>query len=154
MNPKTKGVIFLALFLSITITIFIIIFNLDTKHSDQDEKRRLAMVGNIQFKGKVINSKVYDFAGKSYYMICVQLDTCNVKSCYVLNDLCALKIKNNIATMPGSVYDSYLGIPKYIEINMSNKGKMKLYFNSGTVDEPEWLFHANGLTEKDLNSCN
>jgi len=99
MNRQTKQVAFLLLFLIVMITVFIIIFNLQTKQSDKDEKKRVDIIGNIQFKGKVINSKVYEFAGKNYYMICVQIDTCNVKTFYVLNDLCALKIKNNIATI-------------------------------------------------------
>lgn len=154
MNSKIKGISLLLLFFIIVITAFIVIFKLGNRQSERDEKRRLAIIGNVQFKGKVINSKVYDYAGKSYYMICVQLDTCNVKSFYVLNDLCALKIKNNIATLSGSVYNPDLGFPVYAEINIANKGKTKLHFKNGTIDEAEWLLHTNGLTEKELNFCN
>lgn len=154
MNVQTKQVAFLSLFLIVIITVFIIIFILQTKQSDKNEKKRVDIIGNIQFKGKVINSKVYEFAGKNYYMICVQIDTCNVKTFYVLNDLCALKIKDNIATLSGSKYSPDFGFPDYVEINMNKDGKTKFHFKNGTVDEFEWLLHTNGLTEKDLNFCN
>jgi len=154
MNPKTKGVIVLLSFFVIMIAVFTIATISDNKHSDNEEKERFALVGKIHFKGKVIDSKVYPFAGKDYYMVCVQLDTCNVKNFYVLNDLCALKIKNNIAAFSGSVYNPNLGFPTYIEINMKNDGKTKVQFKDGTVYEYKWLLHTNGLTPEQMNICN
>ena len=154
MNPLTKKGILPLFFLIMAIAVIIIILKLQSKQSDQVEKRRIDVIGSIKFKGKVINSNVYDFAGKKYYMICVQLDTCNVKSFYVLNNLCALKIKNNIATLSGSVYNPDLGFPEYVEINMNNDGKTKFHFKDGSFDEFKWLLHTNGLTEKEMSFCN
>jgi len=110
------------------------------------------MIGNVQFKGKVIDSQVYNFSGKPYVVICVRLDYSTVKKIYILNDLCALKIKDNVATMSGAAY-SKNGCPTYVEVNLNHTGRTKFYWKDGKNEEFEWLLNTNGLMEKDLNRC-
>jgi hypothetical protein len=83
----------------------------------------------------------------------VRLDYCNVKNFFVLNDLCALSIKNNIATMSGSVYDPNDGFPVYVEVNLNRTGETKFVFKDGSTDEFSWLLHVNGLIKADLMTC-
>src|ERR1700733_12694596 len=119
MTNTKRALLIVAIFLVVMITFFIIMMRNWMNQSSQDEKSRLSVTGNIQFKGKVINSKVYDFGGRNYYLICVQLDTSNVKSFYVFNDQAFLKIKNNIATMAAGFLDTYYGAATYVEVNMN-----------------------------------
>ncbi|QEC79299.1 hypothetical protein [Mucilaginibacter ginsenosidivorax] len=153
MNTKTKGIFFILFFLIAIIVIFIIVFNLQSNRSDQVDKDRLALTGNVQFKGKVIKSKIYEYAGKNYYMICIQLDTCNVKKFYVFNERSALKIKNNIATISAGVFVPYYGVVNYVEVNIKNNKKIKFFYKTGDIHEYELNLANNGLSENDMNLC-
>jgi len=86
-------------------------------------------------------------------MLCAHLEYATVQNFYVLNDLCAIKIKNNIATMSGTVYDPNVGFPTYVEVNLNRTGITKFYFKDGTTDQFESLLRANGLSDGDLDIC-
>jgi len=112
------------------------------------------MVDSISFKGRVINSKTYQFGGKNYYVICVRLDYTNVKNCYILNDLCAIKIKNNIATMAAGFLTSANGVVDYVEVNMNHNKREKFTFKNGFIDEFGFGLSNLGLTQQDMDYCN
>lgn len=154
MNIKIKGIIFLVIFFTVAVTGIIIIFITSDHRSDEQQKQRLAITGNIEFKGKVINSKIYQYAGKDYYMVCVKLDTCNIKNFYVLNDICALKIKDSKATFSAGVYVPYDGIVDYVEVNVKKSGKIKYRFKNGDVGEYELVLANSGVSTEDMNVCN
>jgi len=153
MNPKTKGYIFIPGFIICMIIFFVICSKISSSHEDSEDKQRKSIIGNVQFKGKVISSKIYSYAGKPYYMLCAHLEYATVQNFYVLNDLCAIKIKNNIATMSGTVYDPNVGFPTYVEVNLNRTGITKFYFKDGTTDQFESLLRANGLSDGDLDIC-
>jgi hypothetical protein len=123
------------------------------KKNDQENGLRKSQVANIQFKGKVINTKMIDRYGKKYLILCIALDYTNTNNFYIFNDLNALKIKNGIATIPGGLFEQNL-IPTYVEININNSLKNKIYYQNGEVHEYELGLGSGGLKEKDMNSCN
>lgn len=118
----------------VALTIFIVSVVWQKKQDLENEKKALSIIGGVQFSGRVIHHKVYDFGGRNYYMVCVKLDYANVKSFYVFNDLCFLKIKDSIATMATGFYNPYLGAATYIQVNIGNDRREKYYYANGQVD--------------------
>ena len=140
-------------FIGFIIFAIVTIINTD-EQSDIDQAKRMELVGKIQFKGKVISSKIYDYGGKSYYFVCVKIDTSNTKNFYIYNSLCGFKIKNGIATMALGVFDSYFGPAIYIEANINNNHLVILHYKKGEPDRYIFTLDPDGLKEKDLNACN
>jgi len=154
MNPIVKNVI---LILTMILTVFtVFIFNMvrSEKKAAKSNADRTAMVKGIQFKGKVISYKKFDFGGRDSYMICVKLDYSNTKSFYKLNDLCFLKIKDSIATMAVGQVDSYYGMPVYVEVNINNNGMEKYTYPGGKANEFDESLGNYNLTVRDINTCN
>lgn len=138
--------------IAIILAIFLLIV-IENKKNVQENDLRKSLVANIQFKGKVINTEIIDRYGKKYLILCIALDYSNTNNIYIFNDLCALKIKNGIATIPGGLFEQNI-IPTYVEINMNNSLKNKIYFQNGEVQEYELGLGSGGLKEKDMNLCN
>lgn len=113
--------------------VLFIIFNTirQDKEADLNDHRRLATIGNIQFKGTVISSNTYDRGGRNYFLICVRLDYTNTKAIDIANDLCLIRIKDNIATMAAGFLDPYFGVPRYVEVNINNSGVQKYIYAQG-----------------------
>jgi hypothetical protein len=154
MTIQQKGLIFIGLFITILLLVFIIT-TISANRDDELRDRKLnEYVGKVQFKGKVIHSKIYQYSGKDYFMICVQLDYSNFKEYYVLNDYCFFKIKNNIATMAVGVFNPNYGIPKYVEVNIANSGVEKFVYANGTANDFGLSLANWGLTKDDMNVCN
>ena len=154
MKQGIKVLIFIAIILTCVVIFIFIDQNNASNEAGKDQINRMSLIGNIQFKGKVIKSKVYDYGGKSYYMICVKLDYTNTNNFYVLNDLCGIKIKNGIATMAAGVLDSYYGIANYVEVNINNNRKVICHFKNGDKGEFMFTLDPEGLSQNDMNTCN
>jgi len=154
MTVRQKGFLFLGVFF--TIFLLIIVFTLvsDHKEAELGDKKYNEYVGKVQFKGKVVNSRIFKYGGKPYLMVCVQLDYSNYKEYYVLNDYCFLRIKNNIATMAVGFFNSDNGIPKYVEVNIKNNRIEKFTQADGTIDTVGLNLANYGLTRDDMNTCN
>jgi hypothetical protein len=151
-----KAIIKILLVLLISAFIFFLVFQFvsyTNKKNRAEDRDRKSFVENIQFKGKVIKSTVIDRYGKQYVLLCIKLDYTNTDSIYIFNNLCALKIKDGIATMPGGLYDKDL-IASYVEINMNNSSKNKIYYKNGQVGEYEIGLGSGGLIENDMKDCN
>ena len=138
----------LAVLLAVILQIII-----ETKKDARNNELRKSLVKNIQFKGKVIDSEIIDRYGKKYLILCVVLDYTNTNNIYIFNDLCALKIKNGIATITGGLFEQNL-TAAYVEINISKSLKNKIYFQNGVVQEYDLGLGSGGLLEKDMNLCN
>ncbi|MDN3580543.1 hypothetical protein [Mucilaginibacter flavus] len=151
---KKKGVLFLTLFFLLGFSIFVVVFFVTESNAGKEDKEILSLTGSIQFKGEVINSKVYDYSGKPYFMVCVKLDTCNVKSLFIINDLVSIKIKDGIATFPIGVLEPYYGIPVYVEENLGGKGMIKLRYKNGLSQFLPFVLANRGLTKNDMGLCN
>jgi hypothetical protein len=154
MNPIKKIILLSALFFLLGSIVFIVLVVSDNKRAWKDERKALSLVGNVQFRGHVIHHKVYDFAGKQYYMVCIKLDYTNVTTFYELNDLCFLKIKDGIATMANGVFNPYYGIPDYIEVNVNNDLQEKFFYKGGKETRYGLSLANYNLSINDINECN
>ena len=125
----------------------------NTLRKAAEQKIRLSQIGKLHFKGKVINSKIYRYYGKNYYMICVKLDSTNIKNFFVYNNLDCLKVKNGIATFSAGYLNHTLGMVDSVEANMNNSGKVIYYYSAHAKDSSPLGFAPNGLHEDDLKSC-
>jgi len=153
MKPVTKQILLIGLLVLAVATVFIVSQVSGEKKATANNAKRLAIVKNIQFKGKVISHKTFDFGGRNSYMVCVKLDYANVKSFYALNSLCFLKIKDSVATMAVGLLDPYYGIPTYVEVNMNNSGKEHYTYPGGKTNAFDLSLANYDLTEKDINGC-
>ena len=127
-------------------------FNAQRKADEQ--KIRKAEIGKLQFKGKVISSKIYRYYGKNYYLVCVKLDSANVKNLYVFNNLDCIKIKNGMATFAAGYLNHVLGTVDSVAVNINNSGKVIFHYKNYARDEHPLGFDPMGLKESDLNACN
>jgi len=119
----------------------------------EQQKIREKEIGKLQFKGKVISSKIYKYYGKNYYLVCVKLDSANVHYFYIYNDLDCIKIKNGIATFSAGYLNHVLGPVDSVAANINNSGKVEFHYKGNARDEYPMAFDPMGLKENDLNSC-
>jgi hypothetical protein len=120
----------------------------------KDQKTRKTEFGKLQFKGRVISSKTYRYFNKNYYLVCVKLDSTNVNSLYVFNNLDGIKIKNGIATFAAGYLNPVLGVADSVAANINNSGKVIFHYKAHAVDVHPLGFDLMGLKEGDLNACN
>ncbi|BAU56165.1 hypothetical protein [Mucilaginibacter gotjawali] len=151
MTTRQKGFFFFGVAFIIIIVLLAIF---DDNQSQLMVDKNKKYIGKVQFKGKVINSKIYSYAGKPYFMICVKLDFSNFRDLEIINEYCFLKIKNNIATVDEGVYSSDVGVPKYVEVNIGNSGVEKQLTYSGDTTVKKFYLPNWGLSKSDLNICN
>ena len=114
MKQKAKGCLFLFIIFLIFILGFGFLIHKNNKNNESSQKLMDSLMGNIQFKGKVIKSNVFKYGGKDYYMVCVKLDYANTQNFYVNNDVVFLKIKDGIASIAAGFLSSY-GVMNYVE---------------------------------------
>lgn len=114
----------------------------------------MMLIGRIQFKGKVINSKTYRYSDKDYYLVCIKLDYSNTKDICLYNDVCCLKIKNGIATLAAGVLDKSVGVASYVEVNIGYNRKITLRYTNGDHDSFILTLATSGLPEQYMSICN
>ena len=154
MNKKFKGCLILTLFIAIFF-ILAIRSEIHLWHENKlNQQKRLAAIGHIQFKGKVIRiKKVMGFGDKGYNMMCVQLDFTNTDSFFIFNDINFLKIKAGIASMSGGISNEGSEVD-YVEVNLHNSSKEKYYYKNGKIEDYPLSLGKGGVTESDVNTCN
>lgn len=153
MEQKTKNILFITIVPIVFVTAFVVSFVLGNKSSEDHYQQRLTLLGDTEFKGKVIHSKQYEYSGKTFYMVCVKIDWSNKKDFYLYKDQLTLKIKDSIATFCGGVFLSDPESIKYVEVNMNNSKKISYYRKNGEVYKKNIDLGMLGLREEDLNSC-
>ncbi|PTQ94941.1 hypothetical protein C8P68_106155 [Mucilaginibacter yixingensis] len=114
------------------------------------QKRRI-ILGDLFFKGRVINSKIYDYGGRNYRLVCLKLDSGNRKDLYIFNDRCAIKIKDSIATFSAGGDDPNFVID-YIMVNVQKNVSTYHYKNGNTTTDVIDL-EPQGLSVSDMNFC-
>ena len=141
-----------------TFMLFLMIVLLSRSNNEAEKARkqkvREVQIGKLQFKGRVISSRIYKYAGKNYYMICVKLDSSNVKSFTIYNELNCLKIHNNIATMPAGVLNNTLGVVDYVEMNINNSKQIVYHYKDRARQEFPLELDPRGVQESDMDFCN
>jgi hypothetical protein len=152
MTPKGKGCLLSAFVAIVFISIIIFITYENNKYNDF-HKKQLDIIGNIELTGKVVKLTVLNRNNKNYYTMCVKVNYANNNDFYIFNELCALKIKNGIATIPGGVFDTNF-ITDSVEINWNKSGKEKFYYKNGKSDEFPLSLASSGISKNDLNICN
>src|SRR5271165_4981770 len=100
----------------------------NAERNAEDQKNRMAEIGKLQFKGKVIGSKVYKYFRKDYCLVCVKIDSPEVKNLYVFNDLDCIKIKNGVATFSAGYLNHILGMVDSVAVNINNSGKVVFHY--------------------------
>ena len=145
------------LVLSIIMLGFLSIVTISTKNSNRqaeaEQKSFYKALGNIHFKGKVINFSLIDRYSKRYALACVKLDYTNRDSIYIYqNDYC-LVIKNGIAMIPVGFSPSDSKIVDSIEVNMDSDNKEIFHYKNGSIDTFNYYSKAGWLIKSDLSIC-
>jgi hypothetical protein len=154
MEPNTRKIFFIMAIGAAFLVCMIVSQYFNVQRKAKEHKIRLETIGKLQFRGKVVNSKVYKYGTKNCYIICVKLDSANVKDFYIYNDLDCLKIKNGIATLPAGYLNHTLGVVDSVAVNINNSGQIMYHYKGNVRDERPLAFDPTGVSESDLNTCN
>jgi hypothetical protein len=154
MEPDQKKIFFAMAIIACFLVSVVISQYYNAQRNAVEQKIHLQEIGKLQFKGKVIHSKTYRYFGKNYYLVCVKLDSANVKNFYVYNNLDCIKIKDSIATFAAGYLNHTLGVVDSVAVNINNSGKIIFHYKGNARDELPLGFNPMGLTKKDLNACN
>lgn len=154
MSKKLKkGILFISIFIVVFIITTLILLHKNNKEIDKKQFLLDKNLMNVQFKGKIINTKEIERDGRYHDIACLQLDYCNVDSFYLyIPNAAFLKIKNGRAVMPIPTGTSN-GEIDYIEVNIEHSGKEKFYKNGKLIEEYRLSFSSAGLLEKDIGFC-
>jgi len=117
-------------------------------------KKRKTEYGWLHFSGKVVHYRMYQYMRKSYYQVCIKLDSPNVKPVTVYNDDDAIKVSNGTATFSGGYIKKFLGLADSVAVNIHNNGKIIFYHTGYMIDKKDFAFDPMGLRRGDLDSCN
>jgi hypothetical protein len=154
MQPSTKQIFFAMAVIAVFMASVVISQYFNLQRKAKEHKIRLETIGKLQFRGKVINSKVYKYGTKNCYIICVKIDSANVKDFYIYNGLDCLKIKNGIATLPAGYLNHTLGVVDSVAVNINNNGGIMFHYKGNVRDERPLAFDPTGVSESDMNACN
>jgi len=117
-------------------------------------KTRQAEFGNLQFTGKVVHVRLYEFMKDKCYQVCVKLDSANVKDFSVYNDDDAIKINDGIATFAAGHLDKIFGPADSVAVNVNHSGKVLLYYRDKSfIKFDDFGFEHYGIKKSDLNYC-
>lgn len=115
--------------------------------------------GDIEFSGRVDSIIKIRRGGRTYGLMCIDLDYSNLDSFYNFDKYTALKIKDNKAVLPiGFVGEhpilrsDFLFKTNYIDVNKKENTKIIFYSNNDSLVE-KWSFRNNNLREEDLLKC-
>lgn len=153
MKKEKKTLLLLLSIVIIFIAVIIISKNSVKEDNDSIQKWRDKNIGNIQFKGKVVESKIVEHGGRRYGIVCLDLDYSNTKDFYVFNEFACLRIKDGKAIMSiGFVMQNDEKV-KYIEVNIKGDKKERFFKEGGGVDEYEMTLASNGILKEDMKNC-
>ncbi len=148
-----NGYVILVAFVMILIVAVIILFRRTGRDINEKQTWRNQNLMKIQFKGKIIKTKQLTRTGRYHDIACLQLDYCNLDSCYYyIADLVFLKIKNGKAVMqiPSGTSNGKID---YVEVNIDQSGKEKFFKNGKLEDSYDVELSSAGLLKEDLWFC-
>ncbi|MFC4232628.1 hypothetical protein ACFOW1_12035 [Parasediminibacterium paludis] len=154
MSKTLKSLLFVGTVFFLFISVVTISRIYSNKQLEQKQKILYKALGNLHFKGKVINISLIDRYSKKYSMLCIKLDYSNRESIYYFENDYFLKIKNGIATLPDGLFLSDSKIIDYVEVDMNSEKKEILHYKDGSVEEYGYFVNAGWLYESDVNICN
>jgi len=147
----------------IFVLLFFILVIITYKYTQEENKQRAIhkeeIYGDIEFSGKVDSIIKIHRGGRTYGLMCLDLDYTNVDSFYRYDKYTTLKIKNNKAVLPigplGNVNNEMVKFiinSKYVKVNM-NQNRKYVYYNRNDSLVENWYFGNNNLKEEDLLRC-
>ena len=157
---KIKRLIFASVII-ISLFFIMVIF---TYKNTQNEIKKIAIhkqeiYGDIEFSGKVDSIIEIRRGGRTYGLMCIDLDYSNVDSFYRYDKYTTLKIKNNKAVLPIGFIGEYpttrsdfLSKSIYVTVNKKKNKKNVFYSNNDSLVE-NWHFGNNNLKEEDMSKC-
>ena len=122
-------------------------------HQAAEQKKRMAVLGKVQFRGKVTGIRTYRYFNKNYYQVCVKLDTCSVSDLYLFNELDCIRIKNGVATFSAGYLNNILGAADSVAANINNSSKVIFHYKTHAIETRALGFDAMGLQKSDLDWC-
>lgn len=157
---KIKRMIFAVV---IFILLFFILVIISYKNTQKEIKQRAIhkeeIYGDIEFSGKVDSIIKIHRGGRTYGLMCLDLDYTNVDSFYRYDKYTTLKIKNNKAVLPigfiGSYSDKnikFLLEATYVKVNM-NQNRKYVFYNRNDSLVRRWYYENNNLKEEDMSKC-
>ena len=158
---KIKRMIFAAV---VIISLFFIMVIFAYKNT-QNKIKKIAIhteevYGDIEFSGKVDSIIEIRRGGRTYGLMCIDLDYSNVDSFYRYDKYTTLKIKNNKAIIPtGPLGDinndtvNYKIKSKYIQFNIDNNRKIVYSIHNENDIVVDWYLRNNNLKEDDMSKC-
>lgn len=156
---KTK--IISAVSIICTLLIIMVIY---TYRNTQNKIKRIAIhtekiYGDIEFYGKIDSIIKIRRGGRTYGLMCIELDYSNVESFYRFDKYTTLKIKNNKAVLPigfigehSTIRSEFLFKSIYVTVNKKQNKKYIFYSSNDSLVE-NWDFGNNNLKEEDLLRC-
>lgn len=129
----------------------------------QNKIKRIAIhtekiYGDIEFSGKIDSIIKIRRGGRTYGLMCIDLDYSNVESFYRFDKYTTLKIKNNKAIMPigplGDINNRIVNFKlnaNYVKVSEGNLTTFFIDKNDSIVVES--YFRNNNLKEEDLLRC-
>src|SRR5690554_7615247 len=157
---KIKRLIFAAV---IIISLFFILVIFRYKYIQREIKQiaihKQEIYGDIEFSGKVDSIIEIRRGGRTYGLMCVDLDYSSVDSFYNYDKYTTLKIKNNKVVLPigfiGSYSDKSIEFilkATYVKVNM-NQNQQYIFYNRNDSLVRRWYYENNNLKEEDMSKC-
>ncbi len=99
---KKNLYIFVIILFFLSLFCFVVCFEIKKTRNYREEYKNhtINTFKNLKFKGDVVSLKECDFGGRTYGIMAVKLDYCNVDSFYVFDNMSCLKISKGIAILP------------------------------------------------------
>src|SRR5690554_4678329 len=157
---KIKRLIFAAV---VIISLFFVMVIFAYKNT-QNKIKKIAIhteevYGDIEFSGKVDSIIEIRRGGRTYGLMCIDLDYSSVDSFYKYDKYTTLKIKNNKAVLPigfiGSYSDKSIEFilkATYVKVNM-NQNQQYIFYNRNDSLIRRWYYENNNLKEEDMSKC-
>lgn len=155
---KIKRLIFAAV---VIISLFFVMVIFAYKNT-QNKIKKIAIhteevYGDIEFSGKVDSIIEIRRGGRTYGLMCIDLDYSNVDSFYRYDKYTTLKIKNNKAVLPtgflgneSTENNDVIFKSSFISVNINQNNKIIYYINNDSIVE-DWYFRNSNLKEEDMS---
>ena len=173
MDKKKMDVIKIICFATLWLICVVLGYTSSHKRGVYYEKYIEEVYGNIQFKGKVLQLHKIKRGGRTYGLMCIELDYTNTDSFYRFESkaggafgseyrMSCLKIKDGIVTFPTGFIGTDYSIKivnaivnaKYIEVNMDNSRQIVYIDSVGNRYSADFGFPSNNIIESDMEICN
>lgn len=162
MKKLISQIVKLLIFIVLIIIVGIVILQWDVIKTKYDLVTHTEEIyGKIRFNGDIIAIHKIRRGGRTYGVMCIKIDSSNIKGINIFDNSTCLKIQDGIATIPtGPLVDlrndhiKFILKATHIAVNMDDSHKMIYYDQDGNSFSTELDYSNNNLREMDMNICN